>query len=150
MFKKILLPADGSEMAILAARTARTVAEKFGGGVTVLHVVQNYYTLPAFAVPDTVTIPLSVLQDLETAGQAILARTAEVFAGFAGRLETRLDYGPPGKTLVAAAAGEGHDLIVMGRRGLSGPAGLLLGSVSNHVVHYAPCPVLIVKGAEAQ
>ena len=149
MFKKILLPTDGSDMALHAAAMARAVAEKFGADVTIVHIVQNYYALPAFAVPDTVAIPLSVLQDLDGAGHTILSRTAEVFAGFGGRVTTRLEYGPPGKQLVDIAADEGYSLVVMGRRGLSGPAGLLLGSVSNHVVHYAPCPVLIVKGSEA-
>lgn len=148
MFTKILVPADGSEMALGAARAARAMAEKFSAEVTLLHIVQNYYTLPAFSMPDTVTIPVSVLQDVEASGQLILDKTLEVFAGFAGKVQTRIEYGPPGKRITDIATEEGFSLVVMGRRGLSGVTGLLLGSVSNHVVHYAPCPVLIIKGAE--
>jgi nucleotide-binding universal stress UspA family protein len=38
------------------------------------------------------------------------------------------------------------DLIVMGRRGVSGMHELFLGSVSNYVTHHAPCSVLVVQG----
>ena len=148
MFQKILVPTDGSDLALQAARYAREIAVRFGSELLLVHVIQNYYTLPAFSMPDTVTIPLSVLQDLETSGQTVLEKTREQLAGFDGKLETRIEYGPPGKQIVDIAAEEGVSLIVMGRRGISGVTGLLLGSVSNHVVHYAPCPVLIIKGDE--
>jgi nucleotide-binding universal stress UspA family protein len=148
MFNNILVPTDGSGMALHAAKVARAVAEKFGGNITLVHIVQNYYALPAFSMPDTVAIPLSVMQDLEATGKSILAKTEEIFAGFPGKVTTRLEYGPPGKQLVDMVVDEDYSLVVMGRRGLSGVTGLLLGSVSNHLVHYAPCPVLIVKGTE--
>jgi nucleotide-binding universal stress UspA family protein len=148
MFKNILVPTDGSDMALHAAKIARAIAEKFGSNVTLVHIVQNYYALPAFSMPDTVAIPLSVMQDLETTGKAILAKTEEIFAGFPGKLTTKLEYGPPGKQLVDLVIEDGYSLVIMGRRGLSGVTGLLLGSVSNHLVHYAPCPVLIIKGNE--
>lgn len=148
MFNKILVPTDGSDMALEAAGYARAIAEKFGSEVTLVHVIQNYYSLPAFSMPDTVTIPLSVLEDLEASAKLILAKTQEVFAGFAGKVTTRQEYGPPGKQIVDIAAEGGYSLIVMGRRGIGGVTELLLGSVSNHIVHHAPCPALVVKTAE--
>jgi nucleotide-binding universal stress UspA family protein len=59
--------------------------------------------------------------------------------------ETRLLEGEPGDALVTAAAAERCDLLVVGSRGRSGLAKLLLGSVANHVVAHAPCSVLVVK-----
>ena len=47
--------------------------------------------------------------------------------------------------ILSAAEKSGADMIVMGSRGLSGIKELLLGSVSNHIVHYAKVPVVIVK-----
>jgi nucleotide-binding universal stress UspA family protein len=50
----------------------------------------------------------------------------------------------PARALVDAA--EGAWLVVVGSRGRGGVTGLLLGSVSSHLAHHAPCPVLIVRG----
>ena len=46
MFSKILVPIDGSEMAWHALAHARTLGEKFGSEITVMHVVQPYNTIP--------------------------------------------------------------------------------------------------------
>jgi nucleotide-binding universal stress UspA family protein len=52
----------------------------------------------------------------------------------------------PARGLLDAA--EGADLLVVGSRGLGGFKGLLLGSVSTHVLHHATCPVVTVPGEE--
>jgi len=53
--------------------------------------------------------------------------------------------GDPGGSIVAAAEAEHADLVVVGTRGRSGPERMLLGSVSDHVVHHADCAVLVVR-----
>lgn len=56
--------------------------------------------------------------------------------------------GDPGNSLVAAAEAEHADLLVVGTRGRSGAERMLLGSVSDHLVHHAGCPVLVVRPAK--
>ena len=53
--------------------------------------------------------------------------------------------GEPGRSIVAAAESENADMIVVGTRGLARAGRWLLGSVSDHVVHHANCPVLVVR-----
>ena len=53
--------------------------------------------------------------------------------------------GEPGRALCDVAQGWFADLVVVGRRGRSGLAEVLLGSISNYVVHHASCSVLVVQ-----
>ena len=54
--------------------------------------------------------------------------------------------GEPGPAIIEAAVAEAADLLVVGTHGRSRFERLVLGSVSDHVVRHAPCPVLIVRG----
>lgn len=54
--------------------------------------------------------------------------------------------GTPGEAIVAAADAEQADLIVLGTHGRTGINRSLLGSVSDHVIRHAPCPVVVVRG----
>lgn len=54
--------------------------------------------------------------------------------------------GDAGPAIVEAAAAEGADLVVVGSRGRNRVERFVLGSVSDHVVRHATCPVLIVRG----
>jgi nucleotide-binding universal stress UspA family protein len=53
--------------------------------------------------------------------------------------------GDPGESIVEAAAAERADLVVVGSHGRSGVGRAIVGSVSDHVVRHAPCPVLVVR-----
>ncbi len=53
--------------------------------------------------------------------------------------------GDPGTSIAAAAEAENADMVVVGTRGRSGAERMILGSVSDHVVRHAPCPVLVVR-----
>lgn len=55
--------------------------------------------------------------------------------------------GDTGDSIVSAAEAEQADLVVVGTRGRSGAGRMLLGSVSDHVVRHATCPVLVVPPA---
>jgi nucleotide-binding universal stress UspA family protein len=59
------------------------------------------------------------------------------------RVTCHVVHKPPTQALMAAA--EGASLLVMGARGRGGFRGLLLGSVSDQLVHHAPCPVTVVR-----
>jgi len=59
--------------------------------------------------------------------------------------ESHVVVGMPSRKIVEFAAANGHDLIIMGGRGLSPVTGFLLGSVSQEVMEEAKCAVLVAK-----
>lgn len=59
-------------------------------------------------------------------------------------IERRIETGEPGLAIVDAARELGVDAIIIGSRGRGAIRRALMGSVSSHVVHHAPCPVLVV------
>jgi len=59
------------------------------------------------------------------------------------RIEQRVVQGHPAQALVEASAGA--QLLVVGSRGHGGFVGMLIGSVSEHVIAHAQCPVLVVR-----
>src|SRR5579883_1234297 len=133
---RILLATDGSPHALRAAAwTARMARECRDVDVVVVHVGH----LPALALG-------GVVEGLERAGRAILDRTVrEAFPEGTARVTTVYRTGEPAGEIVRAAEELRADLIVVGSRGLGQIGGLILGSVSERVLHGARCPVLVVR-----
>ena len=103
---------------------------------------------PSPVMPGDMQIPV---YDANTVEQELSQRLSEAMTGWRDRfpdvpVEERVVHGPPARTLVNAA--RDAQLIVVGARGRGGFAGLLLGSVSQAVLHHAPCSVGIVRRAE--
>jgi nucleotide-binding universal stress UspA family protein len=84
----------------------------------------------------------------EEEGRRIVTEAAAAL-GVEGTAELRVERGNPGPTLCELAAELGADAIVVGSRGHGGLKRAVLGSVSDHVVRNAPCPVVVV-GAQSQ
>jgi len=142
----IVVGVDGSEHADAALRFA--AAEAAVHGVD-LHVVC------AWELPSTMTMDLGLVSGIfegfrdEAAGiiNEAIDKVAEWQPGVT--CEGRLVEGHPATVLVQEA--EGAILLVVGSRGRGELAGMLLGSVSHHVIHQAPCPVTVVtKRPEAK
>jgi nucleotide-binding universal stress UspA family protein len=87
---------------------------------------------------------LSALRREEAEG---IVRAAAAAVG-AGADQTQVLVGDPGPALCAFAAEASARVLVVGSRGRSGITRALLGSVSDFVVRNAPCPVLVVRGAD--
>lgn len=84
-------------------------------------------------------------QQYETESLNRLRRLAAIANQAGVNTEFRQVVGVPAKAICQAAQQWGADLIILGNRGRSGLTELLLGSVSNYVMHHASCSVLVVK-----
>ncbi len=145
MFKKILVPVDGSEGSWRAMSAAVEIGAKFAGDLVVVNVIQPYNNAALLAVPlDHATISQGN-SELEKIGDKVLEMAEEKLAGYPGKAEYHLEVGHPSERIIALAKKAGCDAIVIGSRGLSGIAEFFLGSVSSKVSQYADVPVLIVK-----
>lgn len=144
MFKKILVPSDGSKLAHAAAEYAVRLAKVHGATVVGLYVIDPF---PYIGIGDASAAGLQaymaeaqaaadralgdIRQTCEAGGIAFAGDTIERNATYEGILET--------------ATAEGCDLIVMGSHGRKGVQALILGSVAQKVLTHAKMPVLIVK-----
>lgn len=136
MYKKILIPVDGSEKASLAARQAAELASILGSEVTLFHVV------PVLPVDRFRSI---VAEESRTQGKELLEQLRKELDKFNITIDTDMVPGHPADAICLKARSDKYDLIIMGNRGLSGVKGYLMGSVSSAVTRYAPCPVLVVR-----
>ena len=141
---KILLPIDGSELALDAVRFAIRLA---GEGLPMQCVLGNVQE-PATLYELVVAHDADVLHKVsDAAGEHALAPAAALLRAAGIETETEVASGDPGHLLVEMAERFGCDMIVMSARGLGSLREALLGSVSQSVLHASPVPVLIVRPA---
>lgn len=142
MFQEILVPVDGSKHSLNAARAAVEIAEKHGGQVTLLHVVNRSH-LVTMGSPESVQ---AVTEAAVECGEKILQDTLKKVKSKTVNIEKEMVWGIPAQIILKKAKEKPYSLIVVGSRGLGQIKGFLLGSVSDQVAREASCPVLIVKG----
>lgn len=153
LFDKILVPLDGSEQSLKALDVAVEVAVKFGGTLTLIHVysvagVTGYLPEPSA----TVGVPVMSVSDISKlaesardAGKGVLDEGKKRTKASGVEVNVLLEEGHPVHEIVRAAKEGKFGLIVIGARGLSRIRELLLGGVSDAIMHHADCPVLVVK-----
>lgn len=137
MYKKILVPVDGSEKAAKAAMHAAKLASEQNAEITLFHVV---YDLPQFSYNSPI-----IIEELHRQGLEII-ETLRKLPDLNDRVfDYEIVVGQPADEICKKAKDGGYDLLVMGNRGLGEIKGYLMGSVSNRVIRHAVCPVLIVR-----
>ena len=142
-FKSILVPVDGSDTSVSAARLAIQLAKTHRAELCFLYVVdsRSLTKMARFAGHQEE----DVQKELQDKGQRYLSYAAKLASSAGQMARTALRVGVP-QTEITAEARERHaDLIVIGRVGQRGPRRILIGSVAERVIEYAPCPVLVVQ-----
>jgi nucleotide-binding universal stress UspA family protein len=140
-----LVATDGSEQSIRAARRAADLLRP-ADQVTLLTVVTEVPGDDAGGIEGSVYTP----DEMERVWNAEMAEARDELEHTAAALSTaqvdkRIEIGDVAKTICRLAEELGVDVIVVGSHGRTGLERLFLGSVSEHVVRHAPCPVLVVR-----
>lgn len=144
MFKRILVPTDGSEITAKAITTAVDLAKAGGGQLFVVSVKEPF---PYSAISEMQPVPPQEFYDAQeriAAGRVKSVVDAAQAAGVACSGHT-VEALHPWEAILDHAKAQQCDLIVMASHGRRGVAALLLGSETQRVLIHSTLPVLIVK-----
>jgi nucleotide-binding universal stress UspA family protein len=155
MFHRILVAVDSSTESYPVFREALTIAKQNKADLMLLHVLspeeESYPRLPGMEMgmgmplqADTIQDYLEQLEVFKKSGMETLKSYADKAVAEGVQVEITQKLGGPGPTICDMAHTWEADLVVTGRRGRSRLSELILGSVSNYVLHHAPCSALIV------
>jgi nucleotide-binding universal stress UspA family protein len=143
-YARITVATDGSAFGQLAVDSAIDLAKKYGSQLVILSVaplVPSYVAAADAWVPTG--IPTSEIEHYRGVVGAALKRAEE--AGLTGVTGVLLE-GVVSDEIIAHVEHHPTDLLVLGSRGLSTAKRLLLGSVSDAVLHHLKVPALVVRG----
>ncbi|MGE3312762.1 MAG: universal stress protein [Limisphaerales bacterium] len=139
--RRILVPVDFSANARKAITYATAFARQFGATLTFLHVVQVNYAYGEFGAID-----FSALErEMRAGADKELAALVASATGAGLQADSIVREGSPPKIIADVARELGSDLLVISTHGYTGLRHVLMGSIAEHVVRYAPCPVLVVR-----
>lgn len=159
LLQNILVAIDGSETGKDVYAEALALAKLTNANLMLLYVLspleEDYPIFPADTrlggyfpqqSDELNQIYLKQLEQYAQEGVELLKPLAAQANAEGVNAEFTQNAGNPGRNICNLARTWKADLIVMGRRGHSGLSELVLGSVSNYVLHHAPCSVLVVQG----
>jgi nucleotide-binding universal stress UspA family protein len=146
MFKRILVPTDGSPRSRKAADQAITLAKSVGGAITV------YYAIPPVSpalLGDGMPIPPETIEALDAqqqaAGEKYVAKILKAADKAGVAHDSLINRAAPAEGIVAAARKKKCDAILMGTHGWGAVKSLLLGSVTQRVLSLATVPVIVSR-----
>ena len=138
MFSRILVAIDGSESAKKAFEESIYLAQKCNSKLDVLHVVSCELG------GDSATT-FELIDELKNKAEKMLDEYKIQATKSNVPMEITVTQGDPAQVIIELAKTKRHDLIIMGTRGRSAFQELLIGSVSQKVMHHASCPVMVVR-----
>ena len=138
MFKNILLAVDGSEYSKKALAYAQDMAETYRATLWLVHVLPHTSDLLGYDDFE------KLYAKRKCAGQSVLDAALETLGESEFEIQAELLEGLEAESILNFSKNSHADIIVMGSRGMGALKGLLLGSISRKVIHYASCPVMVV------
>jgi len=145
MYRRILVPVDGSATSARGLREAIRLAKDQGAKLRLVHAVDEG---AAFGAAEAGLDMEALIEGLARSGRAILERSRRAAQKLGVRAETAIYEslaGPAAGAILRDARKWRADLIVMGTHGRRGIRRVVLGSDAEHVVREAPVPVLLVR-----
>ena len=145
MYRHILIPTDGSELAEQAVTNGLSLAKSVGAKVTVIIVQEpNWLAVPSFAEHGAFKELDKLTEQIEKHVASALNRAADAAKQAGVPFDTiQVKDAQPYQGIIWTAEEKGCDLIVMASHGRSGLSAVVLGSVTNKVLTHTKIPVLV-------
>lgn len=137
----IAVGVDGSPASTSALRWAAWHAQQLGGSLVVL-MAWDAPLIYSWEVPESTDIARRAAEGLGQVIDEVLGPDSDI------TVRKNIASGHPARALLDLAEETGVAMIVVGSRGHGGFTEALLGSVSQHVVHHARCPVVVVRDGD--
>ncbi|MDY6789886.1 MAG: universal stress protein [Thermodesulfobacteriota bacterium] len=137
--KKFLVPVDGSEYSMRAAKYAAELVTLMDGEIVLMHCHKSFPVVlgePHFQ---------NAINKITEKSNKLVAPYRKLYQESEISFIERILEGPAANAICEVANLEKIDMIVMGSRGRSKLEGLLLGSCTQRVLTMAPCPVLVIR-----
>ena len=145
VFKHILIPTDGSELATQAVDKGMALAASIGASVTVVTVTEPFQILSANAMQVEST-RASYDGDARAYAEKVLATAREKAAAAGVSVETHHKWhDSPYEAIIDTALAEGCDLIAMASHGRRGMAAVVMGSQATKILTHSKIPVLVYR-----
>lgn len=147
MYKKILVPLDGSKVAEKVLSHAKALAYSEGAEIVILNVAAN--PVQEFAFEDPSIAGYSVAEEEHRAKDYVVKVCDELREnGF--KVSYQLYDGSPANTILKVAERLNVDIIAMSTHGRNWPAKWLLGSVAERIVRHSKIPVMLIRADETK
>jgi len=138
--ERVLVATDFGESSSTAVTLAADLSIVLKASLTLIHVV-DYYPVVGYAFD----VPVDILSEIESAGEAALAKEHTELMRRVPHARATLKRGVPYEAVLAFAKADATDLLVVGTHGHRGVKHVLLGSVAEKLVRLSACPVLTVR-----
>jgi len=149
---KILLATDGTKQSESAIEMLKKLALGDGDEIKIVSVIDMAVPMAIDIyggyLPDTTELEKSARENATKILEQTSATVRSFFDGKDITISSEVLFGSPDSRIVETAEVMQPDLIVVGSHGYSRWERLLLGSVSDSVIHHAPCSVLVVRSAK--
>ena len=129
---------DGSESAKKAFEKSMYLAQKCNSNLDLVHVIQCELG------GDSATT-FEIIEDLKNKAKKMLEEYKIQASKNSISIQITVTQGDPAQVIIELAKAKSYDLIIMGTRGRTPFQELLIGSVSQKVMHHASCPVMVVR-----
>ena len=150
MFKRVLVPLDGSRRAERAIPVAARIAREANGSLVLLRVVSMATELWPYVDLETAHSQIVVETELFEAAEYLKSRAAALPELEGVSVDTVVVHGPTASTILSVALSHGVDLITLCSRSYTGMTRWVMGSIADKVARHSAVPVLVLRDSGPQ